>query len=176
MVGAVSQRFATLQRLDEDKSYAIRQLMIQKGLRLFQQSPIIGVGAGRWVEESVPLDIPRVFSYAPQSHFDVKTSHNSYVSFLAENGLLGAIPLTVLLMILTLRGLRSSILLTRQGELWALGFYAGFVAMSVHLWAFSGLTNTATWLIYGLVAATIQLSQQDREENGNRNATQTRAL
>lgn len=155
VVGAVSQRFATLQRLDEDKSYAIRQLMIQKGLRLFSESPLIGVGVYRWTKESVPLDIPLVLSYAPQSHFDVKSSHNSYLSFLAENGLIGSVPFALLLGILWFRGAWAAVQLARRGRLWGLAVYAGFVGMSVHLWALAGLTNTGTWLVYGLVGAAI---------------------
>ncbi len=160
VVGAVSQRFATLQKLDEDKSYAIRLLMNQKGLRLFAQSPLIGVGVSRWTKESVPLEIPRVLSYAPQSHFDVKSSHNSYLSFLAENGLMGSLPFAFLLGALALRGAGSSVQLARRGALWGLGMFAGFVGMSLHLWAFSGLTNTGTWLMYGLVAAMIETARR----------------
>ncbi|WP_322507111.1 O-antigen ligase family protein, partial [Anaerolinea sp.] len=160
VVGAVSQRFATLQRLDEDKSYAIRQLMIQKGLRLFAQSPLIGVGVYRWTKESVPLDLPRVLSYAPQSHFDAKSSHNSYLAFLAENGLAGSVPFALLLGILTVRGAWAGVQLARRGRLWGLAVYAGFVGMSVHLWALAGLTNTGTWMMYGLVAALIEISHR----------------
>lgn len=163
VVGAVSQRFATLQRLDEDKSYAIRQLMIQKGLRLFAQSPLIGVGVYRWTKESVPLDLPRVLSYAPQSHFDVKSSHNSYLAFLAENGLAGSVPFALLLGILAVRGSWAAVQLARRGRLWGLAVYAGFVGMSVHLWALAGLTNTGTWMMYGLVAALIEISHSDQK-------------
>lgn len=160
VVGAVNQRFATLQKLDEDKSYAIRLLMNQKGIRLFARSPLIGVGVYRWTKESVPLEIPRVLSYAPQSHFDVKTSHNSYLSFLAENGLAGSVPFALLLGILVIRGARAAVRLARRRALWGLGMYAGFIGMSLHLWALSGLTNTGTWLMYGLVAAVIETSQR----------------
>ena len=38
VVSAFEDRFSTFQSLDEDKSYAIRQLMIQKGVRLFQSA------------------------------------------------------------------------------------------------------------------------------------------
>jgi len=62
------------------------------------------VGAGRFTKSSVPLDIPHVLSYAGQAHFDVKSSHNSYLDFIAESGLLGAIPYAILLIILTWRG------------------------------------------------------------------------
>jgi O-antigen ligase len=133
--------------------------MIQKGLRLFQSSPWIGVGVSRWTKEYIPLEIPRVLQYAGQDHFDRKSSHNSYISFLAENGLLGAAPLALLLLILVVRGYGAASYLARKGQVWAIGVYAGFIGMSIHLWALSGLTGTVTWFIYGLVAALIVLAR-----------------
>ena len=160
VVSAFEDRFSTFESLDEDKSYAIRQLMIQKGVRLFQSSPWIGVGVSRWQKEYIPLEIPRVLRYASQEDFDVKSSHNSYVSFLAENGIVGAVPLAFLLLVLAVGGYGAAGRLARRGQVWALGVYAGFIGMSIHLWALSGLTSTATWFVYGLVAALIMLDRQ----------------
>lgn len=154
------QRFSTFEKLDADKSYAIRQLMVQKGLRLFKASPWIGVGIARWRKESIPLDLPRVLRYAPQSHFDIKSPHNSYVSFLAENGLAGALPYALLLGILAFRGYKAAVSLSKRGEIWAVGIYASFIGMSIHLWTLAGLTSTAPWFVYGLVAAVIVLEQR----------------
>ena len=169
VVNAFQQRFSTLDRLDQDKSYAIRQLMIQKGIRLYQSSPWIGVGISRWRKETIPLDIPRVLQYASQSHFDRKSSHNSYISYLAESGLAGTIPLGILLFVLTFLGFRNAIMLARDGRVWAIGIYAGFVGMSIHLWALSGLTGTVTWFVYALVASVIVLGRdQTRKEKKKR--------
>ena len=160
VTSAFEARFSSLENLKQDKSFVIRQLMTQKGLRLFQSSPWIGVGVSRWRKESIPLEIPKVLSYAPQSHFDVKSSHNSYVSFLAENGLIASIPFGFLLLTLTIRGYRASRNLALQGQVWALGIFAGFTGMSVHLWSLSGLTGTAPWFLYGLLAAVIVLENR----------------
>jgi O-antigen ligase len=160
MVSLVSQRFATLQQLDEDKSYAIRQVMVQKGLKLFLQSPLIGIGLNRWYDESVPLMIPRIMTYYTQGYFDSKSAHNSYVLFLAENGLIGSLPLAILLIILVIRGYRAAANLAKNGQIWALGIYAGFIGMSIHFWSLAGLTGTLPWFIYGMVVALIVLDSQ----------------
>lgn len=165
VVSAFEQRFSTLQNLEQEKSYAIRQLMIQKGMSFFQSSPWIGIGVSRWNKEYVPLEIPRVLRYAAQEHFDVKSSHNSYVSFLAENGIVGVVPLAFLLLTLVMRGYSAASRLARNGRVWALGVYAGFIGMSVHLWALSGLTSTATWFVYGLVGVIIMLDRQATVRN-----------
>lgn len=160
MTAKVVDRFNTLQNLDQEKSYMIRQLMIQKGERLFLQSPIIGVGVGRFTESSVPLDIPQVLSYAGQQHFDVKSSHNSYIALLAESGLAGAVPFAILLIILSWRGAKSVIRSSRNNRFWILAAFLGFVQMSIHMWAIASLTNTANWFIYGLAAAAIVVSNR----------------
>lgn len=160
VISAFEKRLGTFQTLEQDKSYVIRQLMVQKGLGLFQGNPAFGVGVSRWRKESVPLELPKILRYAPQSHFDSKSSHNSYVSYLAETGLAGSIPLAVLLLILAFGGYRAASRLARRGQVWAAGVYAGFVGMSVHLWALSGLTGTAPWFIYGMVAGMIAMERQ----------------
>jgi len=121
---------------------------------------LTGVGISRWRKESVPLEIPRVLQYGSQTYYDNKSSHNSYISFLAENGLLGSLPFGFLLLTLMLRGYQAASALARHDQIWALGIYAGFLGMSVHLWSLSGLTGTAPWFVYGLVAAMIVLEHK----------------
>lgn len=151
----LDQRYSTVQKLEEDKSFMIRQLMIQKGIRLFWESPIIGVGPSRFKKSSTALDMPRVLQYASQKHFDSKSAHNSYIDLLAETGIAGAIPFGLLLISLIIGGLGASLKLAQQGEYWGVGVFIGFLTMSVHMWSIATLTNTANWFIYGLVAAVI---------------------
>jgi hypothetical protein len=43
--------------------------------------------------------------------------------------------------------------------------FAGFVTMSIHLWTLSGLTGTAPWFLYGMLAGVIELSRRARGLN-----------
>lgn len=162
---AFVSRFNTFENLDTDKSYAIRQLMNQKSLKLFANSPIIGVGAARFRLESVPLEIPAVLSYASQEHFDVKSSHNSYLSFLAENGLAGSVPFVILLGILGIKGFVQTRNFVKMNQYWALAIFLGFVQMSIHMWTLASLTNTSNWFIYGLVGAMIMVGKNQLKRN-----------
>ncbi len=160
---AISLRASTFQNLEQDKSYVFRKLMVQKGLKLFEESPIIGVGASRFRKESVELELSGVFRFYSQSSFDQKSAHNSYVGFLAETGLIGSIPLLVLILMLAFQGVKSAASHARRGDLWALSVMASFVGMSIHMWTISALAGTVTWFAYGLVAALIVLEHHFQE-------------
>jgi hypothetical protein len=61
-------------------------------------------------------------------------------------------------LLLTL-GLGGAVCVRRQallGETWAIPVLAGFAAMCLHLGMLSGITNTATWFVFGLVAGVIE--------------------
>ncbi len=153
---AIQERLDSFQSLEEDKSYIIRQVMIQKGLKLFGKSPIIGVGANRFSLTWADLTIPDLLSSRSIEELKSKSAHNSYIQFLAEFGLLGSIPLALLLIILTLRGFKTSLSSTKANSLVPLAIFISFIQMSIHMWAFTALTGTVTWFIYGLVTAIIK--------------------
>ncbi len=160
---AISMRASTFQNLELDKSYVFRELMVQKGLKLFEESPIIGVGASRFRKESVELELSGVYKLYSQSRFDRKSAHNSYVGFLAESGLIGSLPLLGLILMLAFQGLKAAVSHARREDLWALSVMASFVGMSIHMWTISALAGTVTWFAYGLVAALIILEHQFQE-------------
>lgn len=160
----IGERANSFQSLEEDKSYVIRQVMVQKGLRLFQESPLIGVGANRFTLTWTDLDIPDLLAYRSIQEFETKTSHNSYIQFLAEFGLVGSIPFGLLLIILVFSGYkttRSSIL---RNNLIPLSIFLSFIQMSIHMWVIAALTGTITWFIYGLMAAVIMRGSQPSEK------------
>jgi len=132
-----------------------RQMMVQKGIKLFKESPLIGVGASRFRKESTELELSGVFRLYSQSKFDRKSAHNSYIGFLAETGLVGSIPLAILILMLGFQGVKAGIRQARREELWALSVITSFIGMSIHMWTISALAGTVTWFAYGLVAALI---------------------
>lgn len=170
VVAAFDSRFSTFDTLDMDKSYGIRLLQTQKGLRLFSESPLVGVGPARFTREFVELDLPDYMSYGSQEHFNTISSHNSYIGFLAEGGLFASIPLAMLMITLAVSGGIGCIRLLRAGEYWALGVYLCFISMSVHMWSISSLTNTANWFIFALNVAMIERS---RFRFGDQNGVKT---
>ena len=156
------ERWASFGNLERDKSLAVRRLMVQKGLTLFAENPLLGIGPGRFRQSYVMLDIPEHLRHQPLDRYNRRSSHNAYVGTLAETGLAGTTPLALLLLYLLVSGAGSAWAHGRRGEWWAIAVYAGFLSMCAHLWVLSGLTNTATWFVLGLVAGLIQSEQRVR--------------
>jgi O-antigen ligase len=166
-VDRFTTRVETLDSLDTDKSYLIRLLMIQKAERLFIQSPVFGVGIGRFRYTAVELDLGQQLSYGTQQHFNKKSSHNSYLSLLAETGLVGAVPFGFMLLALAVGGLKAVLSGMKRGEFFYIPIYVSFIVLSIHLWALSGLTNSSTWATYALVAGIIARENKIRLEAQN---------
>jgi O-antigen ligase len=157
----ISARFATLERYNADESYLTRVLMQQKALILFEQNPIFGVGRGQFRESYVELDLDgTLFRVGEITNINRLASHNSYAQFIAEQGLVGSVPLALLLLLLFVNGVRATIHLASKGEIWAVAIFAAFTAMSVHMWTIDNFQNTSSWFIYGLVAAMIEYEKR----------------
>ena len=151
----VERRWKTFGNLERDKSYAVRMLMTEKAWALSERSPWFGSGVGSFREQSAVLDLPPVLRHRPADSYQRRSAHNAYLGLLAESGVFGAVPVAVLLLTLGLVGgtnMRRQALL---GETWTIPIVAGFVAMCLHLGMLSGITNTATWFVFGLVAGVI---------------------
>ncbi|MDD3580664.1 MAG: O-antigen ligase family protein [Desulfobacca sp.] len=161
----VAERFDTFQQLDQDKSFQTRQLMIQKGWKMFLDSPVFGAGAGNFRKEMVRLELSQVMRHVSQARLNRKSAHNSYLALLGETGLVGCLPFAMLILTLVIKGYQAVLALARREEFWGLGIYVGFLMMSLHLWALSGLTGTGTWVMYGLVAGMIVSTSRDIGNN-----------
>ena len=164
--------FNTYENLEADKSWMIRQLQIQKSMKIFDESPWFGVGPAQFRNQRIGLDMPDVLAGRGAQEFSAVSAHNSYIQFLSEAGLVFIVPFLVMLSWLLVAGARASIILARTGEVWPLGLFAGLVGLSVHFWTISGLTTTGPWFLYGAMAATITRAKLvQRQLNQNRAGT-----
>ncbi|MDX2161110.1 MAG: O-antigen ligase family protein [bacterium] len=149
------ERIETFEDLDSDKSFLIRQLMIDKGLQVFSENPLFGVGLGRFTQTSVPLVLPPRLRYADEAYFNRKPPHNSYIALLSETGLAATLPYAALFITAVVLGLRAAIRCVRHALYLGAFAYASLIGMSVHLFTLTGLTGTAPWVVYGLMIALI---------------------
>lgn len=149
-------RFETVDTLDTDKSFLVRQVMVQKALKILEDNPIFGIGIGRFRDTDVVLDLPDRLSYYDLSDLNDRSAHNSYMQLAGETGLAGIIPFATLHLLLFFNGLSSTLRLAKRGELWTIAIFSSYVGMSIHLWSLAGLTGTSPWFVYGLLAGVIE--------------------
>lgn len=150
-----AQRVSTFRDLDQDASYQTRVAMRNKAVALFRQSPVLGVGPARFSRMVAEFDVPPRLRGRPLSRLNRLDAHSAYFQFLAENGLLGISMLAVLLYWLGTEGYRTSRRLARAGLAWPIGFWLGFVGLSIHLIVVGGLLGTLPWFVYGLLGGSV---------------------
>lgn len=157
-------RWDSLSRLEHDKPFRTRLLLIDKGWELFGRSPWFGVGLGRFTKESAEPTGLAAAEWLDRDQFNQRTPHNAYIKILAETGLAGTLPLALLLGLLAWRGPRAAVRLARRGESWAAPAVAAGAGMSLHLWTMSGLTGTGPWVVLGVIAAVVERDRLRSEE------------
>lgn len=151
----VVEKAESFRQLDQDKSFLVRRVMVQKGWRLFLENPIVGVGPGRFTRSMAEVQLPSRLRYYSSERINARSAHNSYIALLAETGLMGTLTYAVLMLALLWRSFKAAWRLMLVRQPWGLAIAAGLTGMSVHMWVISGLTGTITWMMYGLAAGMV---------------------
>lgn len=136
---------------EEDQSMLIRRAMVEKGLILFEDDPLTGLGLNNWQEYEVKFRGNFVGAeniiYKPR--IEKFSAHNSYIAFLGEGGLLLFVPFVLLLFYTIFRLLIKFDQLDeyQQPILWSL------IMMSIHIYFISAMLNSFTWYLISLGVA-----------------------
>ncbi len=140
----------------KDQSYLTRVAMVNKGLQIFMEDPITGIGLNNFVAYDVDIDLDfeggEVLKYKDLSQ---KSAHNSYISILAEGGLMLFVPLILLLASTIFFFVKNynKINNFKKAALW------GFVGMCIHMYVISAIVNVFAWFLIA-IAATYTLRKQ----------------
>lgn len=165
-VETINPRFANLLRgeddgdLTADKSWLVRKLMVDKGIEIFKEYPIRGIGPNNFAYYDSRLDTYYKYdrlSGASVEFLNSRSAHNSYVELLAEMGLPGIILMFLMLLIPLLFFFKKLFLgiLTLQ--------YLPLVSLlgiSLHLYAISAFTGAIAWVIIGLAWSVLNNKKQ----------------
>jgi O-antigen ligase len=149
--------------LEEDHSYLTRLALREKGIYLFEKSPITGVGINNF--GSVEGEIEYNFTGGDiverdDEHIKRASAHNSYISILTETGLLGSIPLALFIIYILLRCLYLG---TFKKDEQSFVLVIGLIGMLIHFNFISAILNIYTWFYFGLVAANNQRFNKKNE-------------
>lgn len=152
--------YETEETLVTDRSYLTRLAMIEKGLNIFGQYPIAGIGIDNFSKKQFDIDFNFEGSEFVEGKEDIlETStnpHNSYVSFLAEGGLLLFIP-AVLLMFYPV-----FYLITRFNSINSMekALFIGVLFMCIHSWFIASMLNVFGWFLLGITNSLIIQKQK----------------
>jgi O-antigen ligase len=140
----------------EDQSFLTRLAMVNKGLQIFEENPLTGVGLNNFssyeVDISLDFEGGEVLRYKDLSK---KSAHNSYIAILAEGGLLLFVPIVTLLIITLVFFVKNynKIDNFKKAALW------GFFGMCIHMYVISAIVNVFAWFLIA-IATTFTLKKQ----------------
>ena len=141
---------------------------------MFADHPIQGVGvrnfgrvAPSYVREVGPLDDVDLVVKTPD-----REVHNSYLEFLAENGVIGLVLFLLVAAGCLRAGLRAarSFADSARPELVALahGLFAGTVGLLVSYFFISGSVDRRLWILLALAPASLEIAHRLVDEHGSR--------
>lgn len=138
--------------LEQDKSWLERKQYIIKGLLIFEEHPLLGIGASYF--KYYWVDMPVIPALGKSLDFLNKHSpHNSYIQILAGSGVFAlAIFLFIQLKIL-LKNIKYIFMFKNTKELI---ITMSFIGLSIYFYVIANAFGSITWVIIGLVLSTLK--------------------
>jgi O-antigen ligase len=132
----------------EDRSYLTRVAMVEKGLYLFNEYPLSGVGLTNFhhTEAIIAGDFEGSQYIINKDEINQLSAHNSYVSALSEGGLVLFVPWTLLMLSIIIR---FAINIARIDPKYYPLFW-GFLGMIFHYTSVVGYINVYSWFIIAM--------------------------
>lgn len=145
--------------MTKDRSYLTRVAMVKKGLAIFQEHPYTGIGLNNF--SNYDTDFDKSFEGASyvvyKKDLNSKSAHNSYISLIAEGGILLAAPIFILLFSIIITYLFKFRVIDKVYH----PVYIGIIGMSIHFYFISDIVNVFAWFLIALVSSiTIKYSRR----------------
>ncbi len=166
-VEPVNPRFASLLRsegdgdLDEDKSWLIRKLMIDKGMEIIQKYPFIGIGPNNFTSYQADLNSFSSYRRLHGTSFEkmskTTSAHNSYLQVATEFGIIGFIIFVFLYLPPVL--LFFKLFINGKLELQHLALVS-LIGMAIHFYAIAAFLGALPWFVLGICWSYLQKSKK----------------
>lgn len=156
--------YSTQSTFETDRSYLIRRALVDKGLDLFSRYPVAGVGLNNFGATTAKItgDFEGAELVINKGVEQGKSAHNSYLSLLAEGGILLSAPFVLILLSLILYFIRN----IRNMSDYYRPVFIGLLMMAVHLYFISALLNVYAWFLIGMAAALVyRENESDRQKS-----------
>lgn len=151
--------------LRNDMSWLQRKAQVQKGKQIFAKHPVLGIGYTKFSEYDIVIDRSKIKSDRKLRNIDNRSSHNTYVNWFAETGILGIGIMLGLFFTLLLTFWRNLNLLTDTFES---SLFIAFMGMLVYFYTISAHLGTSTWMMYGIIAGGANALKLTQRENKSR--------
>lgn len=155
--------YNTGETLETDLSYLTRLALIEKGMSIFNDHPITGVGVNNFTKLNFDIQFEFEGGQLLEHKEDViaegTSAHNSYISFLSEGGILLLIPMLFLMFYPTYYFVTKF----NQVDSKDRAIFIGVICMSIHSWFISGMLNVFGWYLLGIANSYIIYKKPTRE-------------
>lgn len=141
---------------ETDISYLTRVAVLNKGLKIFNEHPLTGIGLNNFGAHDIRIDYNFKGAELIQHNDEYIrhiSAHNSYVSILAETGLVGFIPFVLILGF----NIISYLLKFTSWTALHLALFLGLIGMTVHFYFISAVLNVFAWFYIAIVSTCISL-------------------
>lgn len=145
--------------LFEDRSFQTRLAMVEKGVTLFKEYPLTGIGLNNFTRKEALIqgDFKGASFVLKKDIFIRTSSHNSYVNILAEGGLLLFIPLIILLLGITFSYFKYFFVLTNAAKI----MFSSFITMCIHFYFMNAIVNSLAWFNISLAIMALSIRKED---------------
>ena len=140
--------------ITEDKDWLQRRFQVQKGLQIFSNHPLLGIGYNNFIKEEVNINL-NVFTNIDANLLNIveqgshyRVSHNTYISILSETGILGSFFILIFFIGILKVFLKHLDQLKNTFEAY---LFISFCGILIYYYSISGFYGTMEWLLFGML-------------------------
>ena len=142
-----------------DMSWLERRAQINKGLQIFKQHPVLGIGAFTFPRYSIVIDVSNIERDRKKlKGIDNRSAHNTYIEILAETGIIGFSTFILMFSLAIFPFLKR---LNDLGNSFEGCVFITILGLLGYFYLISGFYGTSAWITYGLIlGASTKLSER----------------
>lgn len=139
--------------LNNDLSWLQRKAQVQKGLQIFDEHPVLGIGFSNFVQYKVVIDEKAVGGDRYLKGIENRSAHNSYIEILSETGAIGFFLWAFFLLGMLVNFWRNFEFIIGTFEIY---IFISLVGMLIYFYTISAHLGTSTWIMLGLCAGAVK--------------------
>ena len=146
--------------ISNDRSILVRKAMVEKGLNIFRQNLLFGVGLNNFTKTEMAIEGNFVGAkyVVDKDIYERTSSHNSYINFLAEGGLSLAVPTVAIFLLLLVTAFKRFGSLKDPEKV----ILVSFLLMCIHFYYMTSIVNSLAWFNIAMLAYVASCPRDDK--------------